>query len=38
MSLMEMENGAAPSENSLVVPKIVNLELPYDPAISFLGK
>lgn len=35
---MGTENGAAPVENNMVTSqKKLNLELPNDPAISFLG-
>ena len=36
--LVGMLNGAVTMENnSMVVPQKVNIELPYDPVIPFLG-
>ena len=32
-----MSNGAAALENSLAVPQVVKLQLPYDSAILLLG-
>jgi len=32
-----MQNGAAATENSMEVIQKLKIELPYDPAISFLG-
>ena len=35
--LMGMQTGAATLENSMEVPQKLEIELPYDPAITLLG-
>ena len=36
-ALLGMQNGTAAMENSMVVYKKLNIELPYDPAVPLLG-
>ena len=37
-SLVGMPDGTAPGEDTTEVPQQLNLELPCDPAIPFLGR